>query len=160
MKKLMVREAMTPDPVTVGTDTTVEQIARVMVDEGIGGIPVVDDSGSLVGVVTESDLIVHDSDVEFPSFVHFLTGYVFVPGSLQRFEEKFRKAVGNTAKDVMTAEPVTVLVDDAVEDVATMMSEKKMKRFPVMEGDRLAGIITMADIVRLISRDVPVESEE
>jgi predicted transcriptional regulator len=160
MKKLRVREAMTPDPVTVNTETPVTEIARIMVQKGIGGVPVEDDSGGLAGVVTESDLIAHDSDIEFPSFVHFLTGYVFVPGSLHRFEEKFKKAVGNKAGDLMTAEPVTVQADDAVEDVANMMSEKKLKRFPVMEGERLVGIITMADIVRLISRDVPMESEE
>ncbi|MBU4489768.1 MAG: CBS domain-containing protein [Actinobacteria bacterium] len=160
MKSLRVEQAMTADPITVSPETSVTDVARIMVDKGIGGVPVVGESGELLGIVTESDLIVHDSDVEFPSFVHFLTGYVFVPGSLHRFEEKFRRAVANTAGEVMTAEPLTVEVTDPVEDVATTMSNKKMKRFPVMREGKLVGIITMADIVRLISEDIPVESSD
>ncbi|MBU4175810.1 MAG: CBS domain-containing protein [Actinobacteria bacterium] len=160
MKSLQVEQAMTADPITVSAETSVTDVARIMVDNGIGGVPVVDDSGEILGIVTESDLIVHDSDVEFPSFVHFLTGYVFVPGSLHRFEEKFRRAVANTAGQVMTEDPMTVEADDPVEDVATIMSKKKMKRFPVMREGKLVGIITMADIVRLISEDIPVESPD
>lgn len=160
MKSLLVERAMTPDPITVSPQMSVNDVARTMVDKGIGGVPVVDESGELQGIVTESDLIVHDSDIEFPSFVHFLTGYVFVPGSLHRFDEKFRRAVANTAGEVMTKEPLTVDASDPVEDVATIMSKKKMKRFPVMRDGELVGIITMADIVRLISEDIPVESSE
>lgn len=160
MKSLRVEQAMTADPITVSAETSVTDVARIMVDNNIGGVPVVDDSGEILGIVTESDLVVHDSDVEFPSFVHFLTGYVFVPGSLHRFEEKFRRAVANTAGQVMTEDPMTVEADDPVENVATIMSKKKMKRFPVMREGELVGIITMADIVRLISEDIPVESPD
>jgi CBS domain-containing protein len=159
MHSVKVSEAMTPDPITIDPGMEVTQIARVMIDNNIGGLPVVDEGGGLVGIVTESDLIVQDTEVEFPSFVSFLSGYVFVPGSLHRFEEKFRKAVGATAEQVMTRDVVTVEADDSVEDVATMMSKRKLKRFPVMKDGDLVGIIAMADIVRLISRDVPVEGE-
>jgi CBS domain-containing protein len=158
MHRVKVSEAMTPDPITIDPGIKVSDIARVMIDNNIGGLPVVKDD-ELVGIVTESDLIVQDSEVEFPSFVSFLSGYIFVPGSLHRFDEKFRKAVGATAEQVMTADVVTVDVDDSVEDVATMMSKRKLKRFPVMKDGNLVGIIAMADIVRLISRDEPVEKE-
>jgi CBS domain-containing protein len=157
MKTVRVRDAMTPDPVTVTPETPVTEIAKIMIDKGIGGLPVIDSAGDLVGIVTEGDLIVQDTDVKMPSFVHFLDSYIFVPGSIHKFEEKFRKAVGVNAGDVMTEELVKVDADDSAEDVATMMSHKKMKRFPVVEGGKLVGIITMADIVRLISRDIPVE---
>lgn len=160
MHRVKVSEAMTPDPITIDPAMEVADIAKVMIDNNIGGLPVVGDDGQLLGIVTESDLIVQDSEVEFPSFVSFLSGYVFVPGSLHRFDEKFRKAVGATAEEVMTKDVVTVETDDSVEDVATMMSKKKLKRFPVMKGGSLAGIITMADVVRLISRDIPVEGAE
>lgn len=154
---LKISQAMTEDPVTVSPDTPITEVAKRMIDRSIGGVPVVTDDGELLGIVTESDLIVQDTDVQFPSFVHFLDGYVFVPGSLHRFEEKFKKAVGATAGDVMTEGVLTVDADDPVEEVAGLMSKKRMKRFPVMKDGRLAGIITMADIVRLISEDIPVE---
>jgi CBS domain-containing protein len=83
-----------------------------------------------------------------------------VPGSIHHFEEKFAKAVGATADQVMTTDVVTVEADDSVEDVATMMSKRKLKRFPVTKDDELVGIIAMADIVKLISRDIPVEGDE
>lgn len=160
MKALQVRQAMTPDPISVSPEAPVAEVAKVMIDNDIGGLPVVDEDGDLVGIVTESDLIVQDSNVKFPSFVHFLDGYVFVPGSLRRFEDKFRKAVGATAGELMTENVISVEADDSVEDVATLMTDKKLKRFPVVENGKLVGMITMADIVRLIGRDVPVASSD
>jgi len=160
MKELKVRDAMTPDPITVLPETPVTDVARVMIDNGIGGVPVVNSEGDLLGIITESDLIVQDTDVKFPSFVHFLDGYVFVPGSVHRFEEKFRKAVAATAEDLMTEDVITVDVEDSAEDAATLMLKKKLKRFPVISEGQLVGIITMRDIVKLISKDIPVEGAE
>ena len=160
MKELKVKDAMTPDPITVLPETPVTDVAKVMIDNGIGGVPVVNSDGDLLGIITESDLIVQDTDVKFPSFVHFLDGYVFVPGSVHRFEDKFRKAVAATAEDLMTEDIITVDAEDSAEDAATLMSNKKLKRFPVISEGRLVGIITMRDIVRLISKDIPVEGAE
>ena len=160
MHRVKVSEAMTPDPITIHPEMEVVQVARTMIDNGVGGLPVVEDAGKLVGIVTESDLVVQDSEVEFPRFVTFLAGYVFVPGSLHKFEEKFTKAVADTAGQIMTSDVITVDADDSVEDVATMMTKKKLKRFPVVRDGKLVGIITMADIVRLISRDIPVEGDD
>ena len=160
MKEIKVRDAMMPDPITVLPETPVTDVARVMIKNGIGGVPVVNKEGDLLGIITESDLIVQDTDVKFPSFVHFLDGYVFVPGSIHRFEEKFLKAVAATAEDLMTADIITVDADDPVEDTATLMSKKRLKRFPVISEGQLVGIITMRDIVKLISRDIPVEGTE
>jgi CBS domain-containing protein len=157
MKTLTVADAMTPDPVSVPPEMEVGDVAKVMVDKGIGGVPVVTKDGDLVGIVTESDLILQDSEVKFPSFVHFLDGYIFVPGAVHKFEEKFRKAVAATAGEMMTEDVLTVAPDDKIEDVADLMTKKKMKRFPVVEDGRLVGIITMRDIVKLISTDTPVE---
>jgi CBS domain-containing protein len=157
MKTLTVADAMTPDPVSVPPEMEVGDVAKVMVDKGIGGVPVVTKDGDLVGIVTESDLILQDSEVKFPSFVHFLDGYIFVPGAVHKFEEKFRKAVAATAGEMMTEDVLTVAPDDKIEDVADLMTKKKMKRFPVVEDGRLVGIITIRDIVKLISTDTPVE---
>jgi CBS domain-containing protein len=160
MKEVLVEQAMTPDPVTVTGDTSVTDVAKIMVKRSIGGIPVVDDTGELIGIVTESDLVVQDSDVKFPSFVSFLSGYVFVPGSLHKFNEKFKKAVASNAGDVMTEDVITVEASDSAEHAATLMTNKKLKRFPVISEGKLVGILTMADIIKLISRDIPVEGTE
>lgn len=152
MRGVRVGEAMTPDPLTVRPETSVSEVANVMIDANVGGLPVVDETGGLVGIVTESDLVVQDSEVRFPRFVSFLAGYVFAPGSLHRFDEKFKKAVAATAGDVMTEEVVTIDAGDSVEDAATLMTRRKLKRLPVTRAGRLVGMITEKDIVRLISR--------
>lgn len=160
MKEVLVEQAMTPDPITIHPEMEVAEIAKLMIEKGIGGVPVVDHNGDVIGIVTEGDLVAQDSDVEFPSFVSFLSGYVFVPGSLHRFEEELRKATAATARQIMSKDVVTVDATDTAEHVATLMSRKKMKRFPVLKEGKLAGMITMADIVRLIARDIPVEGTE
>lgn len=157
MREVKVSEAMTPDPITVRPDTSVSDLADLMIEANVGGLPVVDSDGDLVGIVTESDLVVQDSEVRFPRFVSFLAGYVFVPGSLHRFEEKFKKAVAATAGEVMSEDVVTIDADASVEDAATLMTRRKLKRLPVMSAGRLVGILAERDIVRLISRDIPVE---
>lgn len=157
MREVKVSEAMTPDPITVRPDTSVSDLADLMIEANVGGLPVVDRDGDLVGIVTESDLVVQDSEVRFPRFVSFLAGYVFVPGSLHRFEEKFKKAVAATAGEVMSEDVVTIDADASVEDAATLMTRRKLKRLPVMSAGRLVGILAERDIVRLISRDIPVE---
>ena len=63
MNSLRVEKAMTADPITVSAETSVTDVARIMVDNNIGGVPVIGESGEVLGIVTESDLIVHDSDV-------------------------------------------------------------------------------------------------
>lgn len=153
MEEFRIRDIMTPDPVTVSPDTPVTEVARLMIDMSIGGVPVVDNEGDLLGIVTESDLIVQEADVRFPSFVHFLDAYIFVPGALHRFEEKFRKSMAATAGDLMTIDVETVEADLLVSEVAGSMMKKRLKRFPVMEEGRLVGIVTMADIVRLLGQE-------
>ncbi len=160
MREVLVEEAMTGDAITVSPGTSVTDVAKIMVDSRVGGLPVVNEEGDLLGIVTESDLVVQESDVEFPSFVSFLSGYVFVPGSLHRFEEKFRRAVAATAAEVMSEHVVTIDAGETVEHAATLMTRRKLKRLPVLEDGRLVGMLTMADIVRLISRDIPVLGTE
>jgi CBS domain-containing protein len=81
-----------------------------------------------------------------------LDGYIYVPGSFQRFEQEFRKAIGATVGDVMTEEVVTTSEDATVEDVATIMVEKEIGRLPVLTGGKLVGIITKGDLVRAIGK--------
>jgi CBS domain-containing protein len=70
------------------------------------------------------------------------------PPATARFESELKKAVGATVADVMTAEPVTVQVDTPVGDVATLMVEQEVDRVPVLDGERLVGIVSKSDIVR------------
>ncbi len=155
MKETTVGEMMTVDPVTIHPDARVTEVAILMVEKEIGGLPVVDDEGTLIGIITRGDLIVQDAQVHFPTFVHFLDSYIFVPGSVKKFERELKKAAGSSARDLMTEDVVSVRSDMSVGEVATLMHDKDLKRLPVVDGGDLVGIITRADIVRLIGEGPP-----
>lgn len=150
MTELTARDIMTPDPVTIGREATVTDAAHLMADKRIGALPVVD-GDTLVGLVSESDLIMQDVKVHFPTYLSLLGGYIFAPGAADRFESSLRKAVGATVGDVMTAEPITVSPEALVSDVATLIIERDVARVPVVEGERLIGIVSKSDIVRSLA---------
>ncbi|TDB39440.1 MAG: CBS domain-containing protein [Actinobacteria bacterium] len=141
------RDIMTPNPLTVARDLTVTDAAKLMVEHRVGALPVLDGE-KLVGIVTEGDLIMQDVRIEFPTYIHLLDGFIMYPPSTARFESELKKAVGATVEDVMTSEPVTVQADTTVEDLATLMVEREVSRVPVLEGDKLVGIVSKSDIVR------------
>lgn len=147
MAELKTRDIMTKDPITVARDLSVTDAARIMVENRIGALPVLE-GDTLVGLVTEGDLIMRDVKVEFPTYLHLLDGFIMYPPATARFESELKKAVGATVEDVMTADPVTIQADTLVGDVATTMVERDVSRIPVLDGERLVGIVSKSDIVR------------
>ncbi|HZL03805.1 MAG TPA: CBS domain-containing protein [Coriobacteriia bacterium] len=146
---LTARDIMTPDPVTVRRDLSVTEAAKLMVERRVGALPVVEDD-RLVGLVTEGDLIMQDVKIEFPTYIHLLDGFIMYPPATARFESELKKAVGATVADVMTAEPVVVQATTSVEDIATLMVDRDVSRLPVLDGEKVVGIISKSDIVRSI----------
>ena len=142
-----VRDIMTPDPVTVGPDAPVTEAARLMVDNKVGALPVLRDD-TLVGLVTEGDLIMQDVKVEFPTYIHLLDGLILYPPATQRFESELRKAVAAHVDDVMTPDPVTVQASASIEDAVTLMVDRDVSRIPVLDGERLVGVVAKSDVVR------------
>jgi len=142
------REIMSPDPITVGPEAAVKEMAQVMVDNRIRCLPVVDEEGGLLGVVDEEDLVHPEAKVHFPTTIHFLDSYIFLPSSLKDFEKELRQAVGSRASDVMVESPYTVGPQDSVEDVAALMVDKGLEYVMVVEGGLLKGVITQADLLK------------
>jgi CBS domain-containing protein len=150
--KTEVRDIMTKELITLKEDTPVKEAARILSEAKISGAPVVDDEGRLIGLVTESDLVVQDVRLHFPTYIQLLDGYIYLPGSLKRFEEEFKKAVGAKVGDIMDTDVVTIDEHATIEDAATLMTEKDVGLVPVLSGNNLVGIIAKRDIVRSISR--------
>lgn len=145
-------DIMTPDPLTVETDLGVKGAAKLMTEHDVGALPVLE-GGVLVGIVTEGDLIMQDVRMEFPTYIHLLDGIILYPPATARFESELKKAVAATVREVMTSDPITVQQDVSLEDLATLMVEKHVSRLPVMDGDRLVGIISKHDIVASIAAE-------
>lgn len=153
MADLKVRDIMTADPKTVGPEMTVTDAARLMVDERIGALPVME-GNTMIGIVTEGDLIMQDVKLEYPTYLHLLDGFIMYPPSTARFESELKKAVAADVRAVMTTDPVSVQADASVEDAATLLVEREVSRLPVLDGDRLVGIVSKSDVVRsLLTED-------
>ena len=147
-----VREYMDPEPPTVTPQATLEEVARLLGENELPGVTVVDADGRVVGVVTENDLVIGDEegDLHIPHYIELFGGLVFLE-PFRRFEQRLKKAVAATAEQMMTAEPRTVGPDDDVQDAAHVIVETGHNRIPVVEGERLVGVISRADVVRALA---------
>jgi CBS domain-containing protein len=143
-----VREIMTTDVLTFRPDDKVEDAMRVMVDRNVDAAPVVDEAGRLVGMLSNSDLIVQESELHFPTVLSFLGATIEI--GHKHFEEDLRKALGSKVSDVMAAKAVTITPDDTVERAATLMHEKDVSRLPVVSDGKLVGIVSRNDVLRAI----------
>ena len=150
----LVRQIMTADPVTVAPDASVEDVVRLMREHELPGLPVVDGDGHLVGIVTESDLVIADDegDLHIPHYVELFGGVVFLE-SLRGFEKRLRKAAAATARDMMTPDPVTVEADDPARKAARLISDSGHNRLPVTDDGQLVGVVTRVDVLGALAAE-------
>jgi CBS domain-containing protein len=143
-----VRDIMDANAATVRPDTPVEEVVRLMRQHGLPGIPVIDDEGRCVGIVTEADLVLPDDqgDLHIPHYINLFGGTVFLE-PLSRFEQRLRKAFASTAEDMMTRDPDTVAPDTSAKEAALLIHETGHNRLPVVEDGRLVGVVTRVDVL-------------
>jgi CBS domain-containing protein len=149
---MQAKEIMTPQVITVSPATPVAEIAHLLREKHISGVPVVDEAGKVVGIVTEIDLIKRHARVHFPVYLPFLESLVFLESS-RHYEEEVRRALGTTAQEIMTHPVRTARPETDVEDIATMMVEERSNPIPILdEAGALVGIVSHTDIVRLVEQ--------
>ncbi len=143
-----VGEIMDPEPQAVTPDADVESVIRVLREHQLPGVPVVDDGGRCVGMITEADLILpdEDGDLHLPHYVNIFGGTIFLE-PLKHFEERLRKAFASKAADMMSEDPVTVSSDTSVDEAARIIHETGHNRLPVVEHGRLVGVVTRLDVL-------------
>ncbi|OPZ79449.1 MAG: Magnesium transporter MgtE [Actinobacteria bacterium ADurb.Bin444] len=151
MDKVKAGDIMSFPVVTIEPGATVRELAAVLADNNISGLPVVDEDGKLLGVVSEEDLLLLDADLHFPRYVQVFDSVIFLE-SVRKFEERFRKAFAAKVSDVMSRDPVIVTKEATLREVATLMSRKDVNRLPVVdETGHLLGIIARGDVLRGIA---------
>jgi CBS-domain-containing membrane protein len=114
---------------------------------------VVDEAGKVLGVVTESDLIFQNKKVHLPTAVAILDAFFFLE-SPNKMEKELKKMAGTKVGDICSQQLISVSPDTELEELATLMAEKKIHTLPVMDGDELVGVIGKSDIIRTIARGV------
>jgi len=143
------QDIMTKDVISVNPETTVTELAQLLASNNIGGAPVLDSSGTLLGVVTESDLIDQKKKIHIPTVVTILDS-VFYLENPERMEKEMKKIAGSTVGDIYTKNPHTVDEDTQIDEIATLMAEKNVHTLPVMRGDTLVGVIGKKDIIKTL----------
>ena len=122
---------------------------ELLAEREIGALPVINSEQRVIGIVSESDLVLSDeeADLHLPHFLNIMGGVVFVE-SMKGFEDRLQKAFAAKVRDMMTPDPICVHEDDAVQKAARLIAEKHHNHLPVVDGDgRLVGMLTRADVL-------------
>jgi len=146
---LKARDIMTTDLITISQDTDIVQATRILLQRHVNGVPVVDSTGHLKGILCQSDLVAQQKKMPIPSLFAFLDG--FIPtSSMKQMEKKIQKIAATTVADAMTPNPATVSPDTDIDAIATLMVDQNFHTIPVVDGDKLVGIIGKEDILRTL----------
>lgn len=146
-----VADVMRAEVPAVTPKDSIASVARLMVENRLSGLPVVD-NGEIVGIITEIDLIAREADVTVPTIVPWLDA-LFVADAGRDFDEEMRQVLAVTAGELMSSPVINVRSAATLSQVATLMVEQRISTIPVVD-DRssLIGVVTRADLVRIIAR--------
>ncbi|MDB9496119.1 CBS domain-containing protein [Spirulina major CS-329] len=146
-----VAEFMTPTPITVTPQTSLREAIQLLAEKQISGLPVVDDAGMLVGVLSDADLMWQETGADPPPYIMFLDSVIFLQNPA-RYEQELHKSLGQTVGEVMTKKPITAQPDQSLRDAARIMHEKHVRRLPVVDANgQIVGILSHGDIIRAMA---------
>jgi len=145
---------METDVPPVYASDPVESVLKVLRAHELPGVPVINEGGRCVGIITEADLVIseQDADLHLPHFFQLFGGIVFLE-PMSHFEERVRKAFASTAEDMMTPDPITIEPDAPVEEAARTIARSRHNRLPVVEHGRLVGVVTRVDVLEALTND-------
>lgn len=148
MMMLKVRDVMGRSVITVERETPLKDVAVLLIDRGISGVPVVDTDGAILGVVSEADLLVKEQGADAVGHRR-LARFI---GESGESRAQLVKLAALTAGEAMTAPAITIASDRRISEAAAVMTARKVNRLPVVDDGRLVGIVTRADLVRAYVR--------
>jgi CBS domain-containing protein len=151
---MQVADIMDRDAVTVRTGTAVQDVLKLMKDNELPGLPVVNDAGRCIGIVTESDLVLseEEGDLHMPHHLDIMGGTIWLE-SWKHFEERLEKAMATDVDEMMTADPLTVTPDTSVKQAGRIIAEQGHNRLPVVEHGRFVGLVTRLDVLEAMTRE-------
>ena len=145
---MRVREVMTEDVLTIGPEAPLKDVAKILVEHGVSGLPVCDIEGHVVGVISEGDILYKEHD---PTEGHVGGPLAWLVDGSPNYQGA-AKAQAVTAGKAMTSPAVTIPPYESVAQAARIMCEQRVNRLPVVKRGKLVGIVTRADLVRAFTR--------
>lgn len=140
-------QIMTKNVITVTKETPIRELAEILLDKGVNGVPVVDEQGAVIGVVCESDLVEYNKPLHIPT-VFFILDSIIPIENPWRLHQDYKRISATTVGDIYSHPATCVQSDADVSEVARIMSENKYYTIPVIEEGKLVGIIGKVDIVK------------
>jgi CBS domain-containing protein len=143
---LKAKDVMTTKVVTITEDTEISVAAKLLFDEGYNGVPVLDASGALSGILCQADLVAQQKKLSLPSVFSLLDGFIPL-GSMKDLDREVEKMSALTAAHAMTRHPTIVSPETDIDEVASLMTDKGFHTVPVVDAGTVVGIIGMRDIL-------------
>lgn len=148
-----VADVMSNNPISVKPEMPLKEAIKILAEQRISGLPVVNEDEKLVGIVSETDLMWQESGVTPPPYIMLLDSVIFLENP-SRYEKQIHKALGETVEEVMTKDPLTTTPEKSLSAAAKLMHDRDIHRLPVLdENDKVIGIITRGDIIRAMANE-------
>ncbi len=149
---MRARDIMTREVLVAKPDDSVEKVARILLENKISGIPVIDAERKVLGIISEKDLIIKAGELKIPFYITLFDSIIFLENTM-RFNNDLKKYTASRVKDAMTTKVIAVDEDELVSNIVKLMQDKKVNRVPVLRHGKLVGIITRNDILKAMVSD-------
>lgn len=146
----IIADIMSKEVVTVTRNTSIRELAEIFQKKHFASVPVVDDKGKLTGIVTSSDLIEQGRSLHIPTVISIFDWVIPIEGE-KTLEKELRRMTAQTVGEICTEKVFTVKPSDPVTTAADLMGEHKLHALPVIENDKVVGIVARIDIIRTLN---------
>ncbi|MBT3510590.1 MAG: CBS domain-containing protein [Nitrospina sp.] len=144
------RDIMTRNVITVNKDQPISDLSKLFIENHFNGVPVIDDTGKVLGVVTQGDLIEQNKNLHIPTVIALFDAVLFLE-SEKKFESDVKKLTGSKIDDIYHKNLITVSLDTDLSEITTLMAENDVHTLPVLDGNKLVGIIGKKDVIRSLA---------
>ena len=143
-------EIMTRKVVTVNKNLPIKELSKLFIENRFNGVPVVHDDGNVIGVVTQGDLIEQNKNLHIPTVITLFDAVLFLD-SEKKFESDVKKLTGTKVEDIYHKHAVSVSPNANISEITTLMAEKDVHTLPVLDGEKLVGVIGKRDVIRAMA---------
>lgn len=147
---IKAQDIMETNIISVTPQTKIATAVKILLENHINGVPVINDQEEIVGILCQSDLIFQQKEIPFPPIFTILDSFIPLSSS-QKMEDEFKKISAITVEQAMVKNPVTINADTPVSEIASLMVEKHFHTIPVVQGNRVIGIIGKEDILKTMT---------
>ena len=145
----VAEDIMEKEVISLAPETEIARAVEVLLNNHINGVPVVDANGRLKGILCQSDLIFQQKNISLPPILTFLDSIIPLASS-KKLEHEIEKMAAVTVAQAMVTDPVTVTPDTPVSDIAALMVEKHFHTIPVVQDDKVVGVVGKEDVLKTL----------